>query len=577
MNSDAINSGGPAYGGWCTSPAGSGNISADPKFNNPAGGDFHLQTGSPAIDAGFNAAPGLLATDLDGNPRIQNATGAAEPVVDMGVYEAAGVPESRSPSQTTLTAQPGTVFFGQPVGFSAAVTDSDSSPIPPGTISFLDDWTKLQQSALNDVGVATMSTSSLGVGPHWLVASFGGNTTYQPSFSAASEVDVNGFSTSTTISFSANPGEVGQPETLTATVTLGSGNPAGTGVPTGNVAFYASLQPGLLATVPLTASGVVSYTTSSLPAGTTYVYAIYQPTGAFLSSQSLNPPLEIAALPVATVAVSPSSGSIAAIQILSVTIAVSGTTGNPTPTGSVTLTSGSYSSASTPLNGGTVAINVPAGSLAAGNDTLTVKYSGDSVYSAATGTALVVVALPFAITGTPLSLPPGATSGNQSTITVAPYGGFTGSVVLTAAITSSPAGATDLPALSIGSAGSVTITTAAPAAAVLTITTVAPAGCPVGANAGGAAGWLFAWEIALACVLLIAKPTRGGWRSRLAMLLLLVGLTICLAACGAGSGGNGGGSCTDQSSGTTPGIYVITVAGTSGAVTANGNVSLTVQ
>ena len=573
VNTDVRNTGGAAYGGWCTSPAGNtGNISADPKFKNPSNGDFHLQAGSPAIDTGFNAAPGLLATDLDGNPRIQNATGASEPVVDMGVYEATGVPESRSPSQTTLTAQPGTVFYGQPVSISATVTDSSSSPIPPGTVSFMDDWSVIQQSPLNNSGVAIGSTNNLGVGPHWLVAAFGGNTGYQPSISTPAEVVVNGFSTSTAISFSANPGKFGQPETLTGAVTLGSGNPAGTGTPTGTIAFYGSGS--LLTIVPLNASGVASYSTSSLPAGTTYVQAIYQPTGGFLGSSSLNLPLLIAALPVATVTVSPNVGSIATVQALSVTITVSGTTGNPTPTGSVTLTSGGYSSASTTLNDGSATIDVPAGSLAVGNDTLTSGYSGDSVYGAATGTGSVVVTLPFAISGTLVSVSPGSTSGNQSTITVTPSGGFTGNVTLTAAITSSPAGATDLPTLSFGTTGSVNITTAAAGTATLTITTAAPVGCPQAAYVGGTTWWWFPGDLSLACILLFATRRRGHWRRGLAMLLLLIGLTNGMMACG---GGGGGRTCIPVSPGTTPGNYIITVTGTSGSVTSNGSVDLTVQ
>jgi hypothetical protein len=39
------------------------------------------------------------------------------------------------------------------------------------------------------------------------------------------------------------------------------------------------------------------------------------------------------------------------------------------------------------------------------------------------------------------SVAPGATTGNTSTITVTPTGGFTGSVALTAALTTSPSGA----------------------------------------------------------------------------------------------------------------------------------------
>lgn len=571
VNNDVRNTRGAAYGGWCTSPAGNtGNISADPKFKNPSSGDFHLQDSSPAIDTGFNPAPGLLNTDFDGNPRIQNATGASASVVDMGIYEVSGAPETRSPSQTALTAQPETVFYGQPVTLSATVVDSSSSPISQGTVSFLDDWSVIQQVPLNDSGVATVTTSSLGVGLRWLIASFGGNTADQPSISTAAEVVVNGFSTSTAIAFSPNPGHYGQPETLTATVTLVPGNPPGTGTPTGKVAFYVSGS--LLATVPLNPSGVATYTTSSLPVGTAYVQAIYQPTGGFLGSSSQNLPLQIVANPVATVAVS-NPGTIATIQPLDVTITVSGSFGNPTPTGSVTLTSGSYSSGSTTLNGGSVTITVPAGSLAVGHVTLSVQYSGDSVYGPATGTGSVTVTLPIVISGTAVHISPGATSGNQSTITVTPYGGFTGSVALTAAVTSSPAGATDLPTLSFGTTGTVTITSDAAGTATLTIMTVAPVGCSQAVRAGSSARWLFPSGLTLACIVFLVIPGHGHRRRVLPMLLVLVGVTIGLIACGGGGGGGSG--CT--SPGTTPGNYSITVTGTSGSITANGSISLTVQ
>jgi parallel beta-helix repeat protein len=574
VNSDVINSGGPAYGGWCTSPAEStGNISADPKFKNPSGGDFHLQPGSPAIDTGFNAAPGIPATDLDGNPRIQNATGASEPVVDMGVYEATGAPESRSPSQLTLTGKLGTVFFGQSVGFSATATDTSSSPIPPGTVNLMNDWSVLQQSPLNNSGVATWSLSSLGVGPHWLVASFSGNSTHQPSISAPAEVIVNGFSTSTAISFSANPAKMGQSETFTGTVILLSGSPAGTGTPMGSIAFItSSLQPNQIATVPLNASGVASYTTSSLPPGTTYVQAVYQPTGGFLGSSSENLPVQVIAAPVATVTVLPNLSNVASVQELNVNVTVNGNTGNPTPTGSVKLSSGSYSSASKILIGGGTTITVPAGSLAIGNDTLTSQYSGDAVYGAATGTSSVVVTGPFAISGAGVAVSPGATSGNQSTITITPAGGFTGTVALAAAITSSPAGATNLPALSFGATGNVSITTASAGTATLTITTVAPVGCGHVAKLGGTVPWEFPTSLTLACVLLFATPRHGSRRRWLTTLVLLAGLSIGVTACG-----GGGGTCTGQQSGTSPGNYIITVTGTSGSMTTNGTVSLTVQ
>jgi hypothetical protein len=80
-------------GGW----SGMGNISTNPLFVDPAGGDLRLQAGSPCIDAGNNAAvPVGILTDLDGHPRFvddpaTHDTGdpgsPPQPVVDMGAYE----------------------------------------------------------------------------------------------------------------------------------------------------------------------------------------------------------------------------------------------------------------------------------------------------------------------------------------------------------------------------------------------------------------------------------------------------------------------------------------------------------
>lgn len=64
---------------------GPGSVFDDPLYVGP--GDYHLQPGSPAIDAGDDASvPADLATDLDGNPRIQGSH------VDIGAYETAPEP-----------------------------------------------------------------------------------------------------------------------------------------------------------------------------------------------------------------------------------------------------------------------------------------------------------------------------------------------------------------------------------------------------------------------------------------------------------------------------------------------------
>jgi hypothetical protein len=58
-----------------------GNVLADPRFVDPAHGDFHLQAGSPAIDAGSSS--GAPATDFGGRARSDGH-------VDIGAYEFVG-------------------------------------------------------------------------------------------------------------------------------------------------------------------------------------------------------------------------------------------------------------------------------------------------------------------------------------------------------------------------------------------------------------------------------------------------------------------------------------------------------
>ena len=93
------------------------------------------------------------------------------------------------------------------------------------------------------------------------------------------------------------------------------------------------------------------------------------------------------------VAVTPASSSITTAQSLGVIIAVSSTSG--TPTGSVVLSSGTYTSPGATLSSGLATIAIPTGSLAAGSDTLTGKYTPDSASTArfnnASGTATVTV------------------------------------------------------------------------------------------------------------------------------------------------------------------------------------------
>jgi hypothetical protein len=103
-------------------------------------------------------------------------------------------------------------------------------------------------------------------------------------------------------------------------------------------------------------------------------------------------------IPSPTVTVTPSSSSITAAQALMVTVEVDAASGGPTPTGSVILAGGGYTSAAETLSSGSATIDVPANSLAIGTDTLTATYTPDSssssTYDSSTGTSSVTVTTP---------------------------------------------------------------------------------------------------------------------------------------------------------------------------------------
>jgi hypothetical protein len=96
-----------------------------------------------------------------------------------------------------------------------------------------------------------------------------------------------------------------------------------------------------------------------------------------------------------TVTVTPGYSSITVTSPLSVTVVVSGGAGTATPTGSVTLSGGGYTSSATTLTSGSAQFSIPASSLSTGTDTLTGSYTPDATnnasYKSATGTGQVTV------------------------------------------------------------------------------------------------------------------------------------------------------------------------------------------
>ena len=110
------------------------------------------------------------------------------------------------------------------------------------------------------------------------------------------------------------------------------------------------------------------------------------------------------------VIVTPGSPNVAITQPLSVTVTVNGGSSKPTATGTVTLVGAGFQGTATTLNGGSATINIPAGALATGTDSLLAQYVPDSAssntYFNAAGLGSVTVTTTAMVTPTVAVTPP---------------------------------------------------------------------------------------------------------------------------------------------------------------------------
>lgn len=364
---------------------------------------------------------------------------------------------------------------------------------------------------------------------------------------------------------SANPAGAGTSVTFTAQV---RGTAA---TPSGNIVFLDGASQ--LGVGSVDGSGMAACSTSALAAGSHPITAYYGGDNNYtaVASSQLMQSVVVTVAPV--VDVSLGSTSLTTGQTLTVTISVSGASGKPLPTGFLTLVNGSAILGSGPLVNGTAVIVVAIGALPVGADTLTANYTPDAssalIYKPASMTVPVSVTPQtpgFTLSGTSVTVPAGAMTGNSSTITVTPTGGFTGPITLSAVISTMPSDVVYIPSYSFGGTSPVTIGGSSPGQATLTFLTKGRIEISQSAPPRPSGRWWPVGGIALACVLLFGIPApRRGWQSMLRMLLLLP----ILAA--------GATACVNDNWVASKGAYTVTVTGVSGTIIANTKVTLTVQ
>jgi hypothetical protein len=176
-------------------------------------------------------------------------------------------------TNTVVTASAAAINLGQSVTFTATVSPPGGSAAATGTVTFLDGTSSLGTAQLNASGVATFSTTTLAAGMHSITASYSGDSKNAGSVSAAVSVNVTTapttVATTTALTASATQLTAGQSVTFTATVTPQSAS----SVPTGTVTFLDGSTS--LGTGPLNASGVATFNTSTLAAGSHSITASY--------------------------------------------------------------------------------------------------------------------------------------------------------------------------------------------------------------------------------------------------------------------------------------------------------------
>jgi Bacterial Ig-like domain (group 3)/FG-GAP-like repeat len=238
-------------------------------------------SGISNLQVGASATSGT-AVDLngDGKPDIllNSNSVSSDLVVMLNQYgSAATTPVTTT---TTLTSSATSVAPGGSVTLTATVTPVSGSGVPTGNATFYDGTTSLGTGTLA-AGVTTFSTSSLSTGSHAITASYSGDSSNAASTSAVVTVTVVVpalTATTTELKSSAATVSAGASVTFTATTTASSGTPTGT------VTFLDGTT--ALGTGDLNGSGIATYSTSELSAGSHSITASYAGDSAYAASTS---------------------------------------------------------------------------------------------------------------------------------------------------------------------------------------------------------------------------------------------------------------------------------------------------
>jgi hypothetical protein len=287
----------------------------------------------------------------------------------IGSFRFPSCGQSLAPTTTTIASSAPTSQYLQAVTFTATVSPAAAT----GTVQFFDGVTSLGIVALGG-GNASLTTATLTSGTHSITATYSGDISYTTSTSPSLTQTVLGgtSATTTTLTSSLNPSAYGQQVTLTATV-----SPSGA---TGTVTFMDSGSP--FGTAALNASGVATFSVSSLAVGSHSITAAYAGDGNHHGSTSSALSQTVGTASTTTTLTSGPNPSKSG-RIVTFTATVS----SATATGTVQFLDGSTLLGTGVLSGGSASLKTDA--LSTGKHSITAQYGGDGNFSGSTSAVLV--------------------------------------------------------------------------------------------------------------------------------------------------------------------------------------------
>ena len=368
---------------WCINTAAVNPATGSVYFPSEDGHIYSWNLGSNSLTQflQLNAGIGLpyVPTIIGPDGQVYTLNGgtlsAIGSVAGVGIALTSSAPDVR------------TVVTGQSLTFTAAVTNTGTSgQTPTGRVTFTDTTYSVSGGVLNSstttlgivtldgTGHASITPPALAGNKHFITAAYSGDVNFHAGSASLIQFVHAGAST-TRVTSSVNPSTPGQSVTFTATVSGASGTP------TGQVTFQDGTT--VLAQAPVNSSGVVSFTTANLAAGSHTVTATYaSDTNFAASSGSVVQSVQTGANSTTTTVSSSPNPSVFG-QLVTFTSTTTSSSG--TPAGTVTFTEGTTVWASNVAVDSSGHASFSTSGLAVGSHTITAAFTGASGWSNSSG------------------------------------------------------------------------------------------------------------------------------------------------------------------------------------------------